>query len=246
MYRLNRQLFRVKLKIINMKIGVILSGCGVYDGSEIQEAVFTLLSIAQQGGEYICFAPDKNQAHVIDHTTGAEMPEPRNVLKESARIARGNIRDLRTLEVSEIDGLVIPGGFGAAKNLNRWAFEGPDGNIDAEVARVILEMIRAGKPIVALCMGPTVIAKALEGSGIHTSLTVGTNSEPSPYDIQAISEGIEKTGNTAVYKSIREIQVDETYKIITAPCYMMEANIVEVHQNIQMAIQALFTIIHRS
>jgi enhancing lycopene biosynthesis protein 2 len=227
-----------------MKIGVILSGCGVYDGSEIHEAVLTLLSIAENGGEYICFAPDKTQAHVIDHTTGAEMAEQRNVLKESARIARGNIRDLRTLEVSELDGLVIPGGFGAAKNLNRWAFEGPDGRIDAEVARVILEMIRAEKPIVGLCMGPTVIAKALEGSGIHATLTVGTDVESSPYDIKAISEGIEKTGSKAVYKSIREIQVDKTLKLVTAPCYMMEADIVRVRQNINMAIEAMFSFLH--
>ncbi len=229
-----------------MKIGVILSGCGVYDGSEIQEAVFTLLSIAENGGESICFAPDKEQVQVIDHTTGAELPEKRNVLKESARIARGNIRDIRTLDTHELDGLVIPGGFGAAKNLNRWAFEGPDGAIDAEVARVILEMVQAGKPIAALCMGPTVIAKALEGSGKHPSLTVGTTAEASPYDIGSISAGMEKIGTQAVFKSVQEIQIDSANKIISAPCYMMEASIMEVRENIQLAINELFTLINNS
>lgn len=229
-----------------MKIGVILSGCGVYDGSEIQEAVFTLLSIAENGGEAICFAPDKDQAHVVDHTTGAEMPEKRNVLKESARIARGNIQDVRTLEVSELDGLVIPGGFGAAKNLNRWAFEGPDGSMDAEVARVIQEMVKAGKPIVGLCMGPTVISKALEGTGIHPSLTVGTTAEPSPYDIAGINAGMEKIGSKVVLKNIKEIEIDLEHKIITAPCYMMEASIREVRENIQLAINKLFTLINNS
>lgn len=228
-----------------MKIGVILSGCGVYDGSEIQEAVFTLLSIAELGGEAICFAPDKPQAHVVDHLTGAELPEIRNVLRESARIARGNIRDLRNLEVNELAGLVIPGGFGAAKNLNRWAFEGPDGALDAEVAREILEMIRAGKPIAGLCMGPTVIAKALEGTGISASLTVGTPAEKSPYDITGISAGIQKTGNTAVYKSVREIETDARNKIVTAPCYMMEADILSVRNNIHQAIQELFRLISK-
>jgi enhancing lycopene biosynthesis protein 2 len=229
-----------------MKIGVILSGCGVYDGSEIQEAVFTLLSIAENGGESICFAPDKEQAQVIDHTTGAELPEKRNVLKEAARIARGNIRDIRTLDTHELNGLVIPGGFGAAKNLNRWAFEGPDGAIDAEVARVILEMVQAGKPIAALCMGPTVIAKALEGSGKHPSLTVGTTAKASPYDIAGISAGMEKIGTQAVFKSVQEIQIDLANKIISAPCYMMEASIMEVRENIQLAINELFTLINNS
>lgn len=228
-----------------MKIGVILSGCGVYDGSEIQEAVFTLLSIAENGAEYVCFAPDKNQAHVINHMNGQEMPEQRNVLTESARICRGEILDIRTADVRELDALVIPGGFGAAKNLNRWAFEGPDGSIDTEVCRIIREMVTAGKPIAGLCMGPTVIAKALEGTGIQVNLTVGSTVEKSPYDIAGIQAGMKSVGAHPVDRTLREIETDLQHKIISAPCYMMEGNILQVRKNIQMAIEALVQFIQK-
>jgi len=233
---------RTKL-IEKMKIGVILSGCGVYDGSEIHEAVFTLLSIAEAGAEYVCFAPDKTQAHVINHLNGNEMPESRNVLIESARIARGEVHPLSEANINELEALVIPGGFGAAKNLNRWAFEGPEGTMDEELRRLILDMIEAGKPIAGLCMGPTVIAKALEGSKHNALLSVGTTEEPSPYDIGAIHAGMQKTGATTFLRSVREIQIDNKLKIVTAPCYMMEAGILEVRKNIQQAIDALIQMI---
>ena len=228
---------------MSKKIGVLLSGCGVYDGSEIQESVFTLLAIAENDGEAVCMAPNKNQHHVLDHTTGNEMEEQRNVLVEAARIARGEISDLATININDLDALVIPGGFGAAKNLTQWAFNGPDGSIDEDVKQIIADMVAAKKPIVGLCMGPTVIAKALEGSEIKAHLTVGTDKEPSPYEIEAISQGMEKTGAIAEMKTKTEILVDESYLIITAPCYMMEASIVEVRANIKQAIDLLFTIL---
>lgn len=228
---------------MNKKIGVLLSGCGVYDGSEIHESVFTLLAIAENGGEAICMAPNKNQHHVLDHTTGKEINEHRNVLVEAARIARGEISDLSTIQIDELDALVIPGGFGAAKNLTQWAFEGPDGSIDPGVKQIISDMVAAKKPIVGLCMGPTVIAKALEGSGVEPHLTVGTDKEASPYEIGAISQGMEKTGAVSEMKTKSEILVDESNLIITAPCYMMEASIVEVRANIKQAIDHLFAIL---
>jgi enhancing lycopene biosynthesis protein 2 len=222
-----------------MRIAVILSGSGVYDGAEIQESVFTLLALDERGAEYQVFAPDKNQYHVINHLTGEEMPEIRNVLVESARIARGNAKDLKEYEAAGFNGLVIPGGFGAAKNLNQWALKGPDGEIDADVKRAILETVEANKPIVGLCMGPTVIAKALEGSKYHAELTVGTTEEKSPYEIAEISAGLKKTGAKPVMKTIREVNVDSALKIITAPCYMMEGSISDVKKNIDAAIDAL-------
>jgi enhancing lycopene biosynthesis protein 2 len=222
-----------------MTIGVLLAGSGVYDGSEIHEATFTLLAIAQAGHTALCMAPNKLQAHVVNHLTGEEMPEQRNVLVESARIARGDIRDVTTVVVSELDGLVIPGGFGAAKNLNRWAFEGPAGAIDAEVRRLIVQLVEARKPIAALCMGPTVLAKALEGTDVHAWLTVGTTSEASEYDIAAISSGIEALGHTADMKTVREITVDRMNRFVSAPCYMMEAGIDDVYANVKQAVQAL-------
>lgn len=222
------------------KVAVLLAGCGVYDGSEIHEAVFTLLSIARQGGSYQCFAPDKEQLHVINHVTGSEMPEKRNVLVESARIARGEIKPVSELKPSEYDGLVIPGGFGAAKNLNQWAIKGPEGEIDPDVARVIREFVKARIPVAGLCMGPTVIASALKGVLTGARLTVGSTAEKSPYDIQAISNGLVSTGAVAEYKTIREFTVDDELKIVTAPCYMMEGSIDQVYGNVQQAIEALF------
>lgn len=223
-----------------MNIGVVLSGCGVYDGSEIQEAVSTFLAIEQNGGDYSCYAPNILQHHTINHKTGEETADKRNVLVESARIARGNISDIASARESFLDGLVIPGGFGAAKNLTKWAFQGPDGEIISELRKLIIDMVAAGKPVVALCMGPTVVAKAFEGTGVSLKLTVGTSEEPSPYDILEVSNGMEKAGAVVEMKSIREICVDEENKVITAPCYMMDASILEVYQNTKSAIDKMF------
>lgn len=224
------------------KIGVLLHGSGVFDGSEIHESVFTLLAIAEAGAEAVCFAPNVNQHHVLNHTTGEEMPETRNVLVESARIARGNIKDIVDINASELDGLVMPGGFGTAKNITKWAFEGPNGPILESVKNLIVELVAQGKPIAGLCMSPTTIAKALEGTDYHAHLTVGTSNEASPYEIAAISAGMESIGQVAEMASVREIVVDEKLKIVTAPCYMMEANIVEVRDNIKQAVDALITL----
>ncbi len=225
------------------KIAVLLHGNGVYDGTEIHEAVLSLLAIAENGGEAVCFAPNINQYHVIDHTTGEEMNETRNILVESARIARGNIIDIKDLKVSEVDGLVMPGGFGTAKNLTKWAFDGPEGEIDKDVKRVITEFVSAKKPIVGLCMSPTTIAKALEDKEYSVNLTVGTTKEKSPYEIEAISEGMNSLGHKAEMKSISEISFDEKSNIITAPCYMMEASIVDVRNNIKQAVDKLFSLL---
>ncbi|MFD1139625.1 isoprenoid biosynthesis glyoxalase ElbB [Larkinella insperata] len=226
-----------------MKIGVLLHGNGVYDGTEIHEAVLTLLALAEVGAETICFAPDVDQHHVINHLTGEEMPETRNVLVESARIARGNIRNLASLTIDELDALVMPGGFGTAKNITKWAFEGPQGDILEPVKQLIIDLVEQKKPIVGLCMSPTTIAKALEGSGISATLTVGTNEENSPYEISGIAAGITSLGQRAEMKTVREIAVDRENRIITAPCYMMEASILDVRDNIRAAIDELVVLL---
>lgn len=226
-----------------MKLGVLLAGCGVYDGSEIHEATFALLAIDQMGAEAVCFAPDKDQYHVINHIDGKEMVEKRNVLIESARIARGAVTSIADISVDDFDGLVIPGGFGAAKNLNQWAISGPDGPIDEDVKRIILECVSLGKPIAALCMGPTVVTKALEDSGFEPTLSVGTTEEKSPYDIGAISDGMKSIGSEIEMTTIDEVLVDDELKIVTAPCYMMEASISEIYENAYAAIEALVEMI---
>ncbi len=226
-----------------MKIGILLSGSGVYDGSEIQETVFSLLAVAERGAEALFMAPNVEQMHVVNHLTGEEMPETRNVLYESARIARGDIEDLENISSTDIDALIIPGGFGTAKNHTTWAVNGPDATINTDVKRVILEMISAKKPIVALCMGPTTVAKALENSGKSPRLTVGTTNDKSPYDIGAISEGMRVVGSLVEMKSVSQISVDKDWKIISAPCYMMEASVLQVRDNIKQAVDALFSLL---
>lgn len=221
-------------------IAVLLAGSGVYDGSEIHESVFSLYSIAKLGMKSVCFAPNRDQFHVINHLNGEEQTnEKRNILQESARIARGEVQPLEKADFDTLDALVIPGGFGAAKNLNQWAINGADGKIFPDVKTFILKFIATKKPIVALCMGPTVVAKALEDQDFSATLTVGSSEEKSPYDIAGISEGMQSLGSTVEMKTIDEISIDKTHNIISAPCYMMEADITQVAANIEKAIEAL-------
>ncbi|MCR9173497.1 MAG: isoprenoid biosynthesis glyoxalase ElbB [bacterium] len=222
-----------------MKIGVLLSGCGVYDGAEIHEATLTLLSIAEIGAEAVCISVDREQHHVVNHTNGEEMNEKRNMLVEAGRIARGNISNINEVNPADIDGLIIPGGFGSAKNFTNWAFEGPNGDILPEVKLLIVNMLNVGKPVAALCVSPVVMAKALEGSNIKAKMTIGSDQEESPYDIPGFSGGLESLGATTEMKTVREILVDSENKIITAPCYMMEANILDVRKNVRSAVEAL-------
>jgi enhancing lycopene biosynthesis protein 2 len=222
-----------------MNFGILLSGCGVYDGAEIQEAILSMLAVSELGDTYTCIGVDADQFHVVNHITGEEMNQSRNMLVEAARIARGNIVPIQNMEPRDIDALIIPGGFGSAKNFTKWAFDGPDGAILPEVKLLIVNLINIGKPIAALCVSPVVVAKALEGSDIHPTLTIGTTAESSPYDIEAFSQGIQKTGAETSYKTVQEIFVDQTNKIVTAPCYMMDATISDVWKNIQEAITEL-------
>lgn len=222
-----------------MKIGILLSGCGVYDGAEIQEAVLSMLAVQEIGAEYVCISVDAPQHHVINHTTGEEMPETRNMLVEAARIARGEIHDINSITPADIDALIIPGGFGSAKNFTKWAFEGPDGAILPEVKLLLVNLVNVGKPIAALCVSPVVLAKAFEGSTIHANMTIGSDKQGSPYSIADFSAGLAKTGVEPVMKTVREIQIDSANKIVTAPCYMMNATILEIRNNIRQAVEAL-------
>jgi enhancing lycopene biosynthesis protein 2 len=155
------------------KIGVVLSGCGVRDGSEIHEAVLTLLAIDRNGAKAVCLAPDM-EFNEVNHLSMQESGAKRNVLVESARIARGEISDIKMVRASDLDALVLPGGFGAAKNLCSFAFEGEKGSVQADLLRLIREMADAKKPICAICIAPTVIALAL-GKELSPLLTIGTD-----------------------------------------------------------------------
>lgn len=198
------------------KIAVVLAGSGVYDGSEIHESVFTLWAIEKAGAEYEVFAPDVEQYHVINHISGDEMAEKRNVLVESARIARGNINPLSGFNADNFDALMIPGGFGAAKNLCSFAFEGPDCIVNPEVEKAILETNKAGKPIGALCVSPVILAKVFRDA----RMTIGSD--------QGTAEAIQAMGSTHVNTTHGEVVIDEKFKIATTPCYMLDAKITQI------------------
>ena len=222
-----------------MKIGVLLSGCGVYDGAEIQEAVLTLLAIEEMGYESICIAVDAPQHHVVNHITGEEMPEQRNMMIEASRISRGAIQEIRTVQPVDLDALVIPGGFGSAKNFSSWAFDGANASILPEVKLLIVNLLNVGKPIVALCVSPVVLALAMKDVAVSLNLSLGTTKENSPFDIASFHEGVVRNGSTTEEKNIKEILIDYDNKIICAPCYMLEASMLDVRLNIQAALLAL-------
>jgi len=198
------------------KIAVILAGCGVYDGAEIHEATLTLYAISKLGADYEIFAPDINQHHVINHLTGKEMNETRNVLVESARIARGKIKNINELKAEEFDALIFPGGFGVAKNLCDFAFKGPECNVIPSVADVIKKMHSLNKPIGALCISPVMLAKVLG----KAELTIGKD--------QGTASAIEKMGSVHIPVSQGEIAVDKKNKIVTTPCYMLDSSIAQI------------------
>lgn len=222
-----------------MKALVILSGNGVYDGAEIHESVLTLLALKQNEFEYDIAAPNISQHHVINHLDGSEMNETRNVLQEAARIARGKIIPLDKIKIENYDALTMPGGFGAAKNLTKWAFSGPEGDILEEIQKTITEFWKNKKPIFAMCMSPVVVAKALEKEKVNVQLTVGHMQGDSPYDLTAINAGIESIGSSPENKYANEISIDEKNKIVTSPCYMMNASIDHIYEGIRHGIDQL-------
>ncbi|MGC6434039.1 MAG: isoprenoid biosynthesis glyoxalase ElbB [Crocinitomicaceae bacterium] len=225
-----------------MKVGILLSGCGVYDGAEIHESVLTMLALEELGVEYVCISIDKEQHHVVNHLTGEEVSQTRNMMQESARIARGKVINIKDIDPVDIEGLIIPGGFGSAKNFTDWAFKGNEGSILPEVKLLVVNMVNVGRPILALCVSPVVVAKSLEGS-INTKMTIGSKNESSPYDIGSFEIGLQNTGVETLDKSIREVEVDVQNKIITAPCYMMDASLLEVRKNIQQGINEMIKFI---
>jgi len=217
------------------KIGVLLSGCGVYDGSEIQEAVSVLIALDELGVEAVCMAPAMQHHHVMDHIKGEEMGEKRDVLVESARIARGAISPVADVVAGDLDGLVMPGGFGAAKNLCTWAFDGPEANVHPEVAELIRELVVTGKPVAALCIAPVVVAKALQETDVRVKMTLGTTQGESPYDVASFHEGLKATGVTPVECPLGDIVVDEENRIVTSPCYMMDASPARILEGVRKA-----------
>lgn len=214
------------------RIGIVLSGCGVYDGSEIHEAVLSMYYLKKYGNELLIMAPNVDQAHVVNHLTGeVEQGQKRNVLVESARIARGNITDISKVTAADFDALLLPGGFGAAKNLVSFAFDGEKCSINPDVKRLIKATVDAKKPLAAVCIAPVVVAKALEDSGVKAKLTIGNDA--------GTANAINAMGAEHIESPVKEVIIDAHLNIITNPAYMLAADIAEVGEAIKKTMQAL-------
>lgn len=209
------------------KFAVILAGSGVYDGAEIHEATFTLYAIAKYGSSYDIFAPDIEQHHVINHLTGEVTDEKRNVLVEAARIARGNIKPTSQLKVENYDAIIFPGGFGVAKNLSTFAFDGVNCKVNTEIENLIREFHKAEKPIGALCISPVVIAKVLGNIEVTIGQDTGTANV-----VQVFGATHKKTNHG-------EVVIDSKNKVFTTPCYMLDATIVQIAEGAENVVKAM-------
>ncbi len=214
---------------MSKKIAVILSGCGVFDGSEIYESVITLLCLDQAGAEVQCFAPNIQQMHVINHLTGEVADgESRNVLVEAARLVRGEIKDLADASTEDFDAVILPGGFGAAKNLCDFAVKGADLTLNEDVARFVQSIHQAGKPVGLMCIAPAMVGK-LFGEGVH--FTIGNDQET--------ASAIEATGAVHEPCPVNNICIDGTNNVITTPAYMLASSIGEAASGIEKLVTAV-------
>ena len=214
------------------KVAVILSGCGFLDGSEIHESVLCLLALGMEDVAYQCFAPDMKQVRVVNHLNNEEQStESRNVLVESARISRGKVLPLKQLNEQEFDGLLIPGGFGAALNLSSFAEDGESCSVHPEFARVVRAFIKRQKPIGATCISPAVVARVLQEDEVSAEMTLGTSEE--------YAEKLENMGMKSTLASVDDVVTDERLRIFTTPCYMEPDNLSGMFTGIQKMIACL-------
>jgi enhancing lycopene biosynthesis protein 2 len=220
---------------MSKKIAVILSGCGVYDGAEIHESVITLLRLDQRGAQVQCFAPNIAQLHVINHLTGEEMPEARNVLVESARIARGNIKDIREASVDDFDALIVPGGFGSAKNLSTFAVEGAGCSVQPDVLALTEAFAEAGKPVGLICISPALAAK-IYGPGV--TCTIGNDADT--------AAAMNKMGATHAECAVTDIVEDKARKLVSTPAYMLAQSISEAASGINKLVDRVLELTHEN
>ncbi|NXC35284.1 GAL3A protein, partial [Campylorhamphus procurvoides] len=215
------------------KVAVVLAGCGVYDGSEIHESSAVLVHLSREGAQAEVFAPNISQMHVVDHVKGQPMPEQRNVLVESARIARGNIKDLAQLDVKGLDALIIPGGFGVAKNLSTWATQGKNCTVCREVEEVLRAFHAAQKPIGLCCISPVLAAKIFPGCEV----TVGHDTECDKWPYAQTAESLRELGCKHVNRPVTEIHVDPRHRLVTTSAFMCNAPIHEIYDGIGKMVQ---------
>ena len=217
------------------KVGLLLSGCGFNDGSEIHESVISMLALDRAGVETVIMAPNIDQMHVINHYTGQEMDEFRNVLVESSRIARGNIKDMAEVTGNDLDALIIPGGFGVTKNLSDYAMAGPECSVNPDVYRLVLELYLLKKPIGAICIAPVIMAKIFGEQDESAEMTIGSD--------KITSNDINTMGSKHIKCSVSEIVIDKDKKLVTTPAYMDAESIKVASEGIEKLVKQVLSMI---
>jgi enhancing lycopene biosynthesis protein 2 len=211
------------------KVAVILSGCGVFDGAEIYESVLVTLALDRLNAQIVFAAPDINQHHVTNHLTKQTVLDTRNVLVESARIARGAVIPLSQLKAGMVDAIIVPGGFGAATNLCTFALGGDGYEVNADLAKVLTEAHRAGKPLGFVCIAPVIAAKLFGSERVE--LTIGND--------PGTAGALQKTGAKHCACTVHNIVVDRRLKIVSTPAYMLGQRITEVEAGINKLVQCV-------
>jgi enhancing lycopene biosynthesis protein 2 len=217
------------------KVGLLLSGCGFNDGSEIHESVISMLALDRAGVETVIMAPNIDQMHVMNHYTGQEMDEFRNVLVESSRIARGNIKDMAEVTGNDLDALIIPGGFGVTKNLSDYAMAGPECSVNPDVYRLVLELYLLKKPIGAICIAPVIMAKIFGEQDESAEMTIGSD--------KLTSNDINTMGSKHIKCSVSEIVIDKDKKLVTTPAYMDAESIKVASEGIEKLVKQVLSMI---
>ena len=217
------------------KVGLLLSGCGFNDGSEIHESVISMLALDRAGVETVIMAPNIDQMHVINHYTGQEMDEFRNVLVESSRIARGNIKDMAEVTGNDLDALIIPGGFGVTKNLSDYAMAGSESSVNPDVYRLVSEVFLLQKPIGAICIAPVMMAKIFGEQDEFAEMTIGSD--------ELTSNDINTMGSKHIKCSVSEMIIDKDKKLVTTPAYMEAESIKEAAEGIEKLVKQVLSMI---
>ena len=217
------------------RVGVVLAGCGAQDGSEIHESVLTLLSLDRKGAKVKIMAPEIDQFHVVNHLSNHKMDATRNILSEAARIARGNILPIRSINNNDLDALIFPGGTGMAKNIFNYAIKGLDFTILKDVESLTRYMIQKNKPIGAICIAPVMIAKILQNLDRKGKVTGGFNKQ--------ILTDIESMGMITEKVNAKEIVIDYENKIVSTPAYVEANSIKEVAEGIEKLVDAVLSMV---
>ncbi|KAK6178464.1 hypothetical protein SNE40_013252 [Patella caerulea] len=239
-YALHRQLAFHTSTLQTSKVAVVLSGCGVYDGTEIHEASAVLVHLSRSGSDVEMFAPDIQQMHVVNHTKGEPMEPNRNVLEESARIARGKVSALSDLDPKNYDAVIFPGGFGAAKNLSTFAVDGTDMKVNPDVEKTLKAFHASNKPIGLCCISPVLAARVINGCEV----TVGSDQdEGGKWPYAGTASAIQSMGAKHIKRNVTECHVDSKNKIVTTPGYMCDTDLHHIFDGIGNMVKNVFSLI---